>query len=176
VKAIGDTIYWVEANANYGKQIPCPMCFGKRFVTVILGDDSRVESECGMCQHGRDRPSGITTTYEPTAVVHKERISGISTKDGVKYEVGWRSLYAHEIYDSEEIAEEVRKAKFIEVTEQAEKWRKDNFVTCTKKQIWSTGYHRSCIERLENNIEWHKMRLNLGNKPANSEQGKGELG
>lgn len=160
-KAIGDIIYWVESSANYGKEIPCPMCFGKRFVTLILGDDSKCEIECGYCSHGVDRPSGIAKTWEPHAAVRSGKITGISTRDGIRYEAGYTSLYAHETYDSQAIADEVCKSRLEEVKKHAEEWHIESFVNCKKKQIWSAGYHRESIKSAERNIEWHKMRLNM---------------
>ena len=155
---IGDTIFWVEASTSYQKQIPCPMCFGKCFVTIILGDDSQEKIECGFCQRGMERPNGFATTWEPTSNVRSGVITGVSTKDGVRYEVGYRSIYEHETY-SEPEAELVRAAKFEEVKEQADRLFQESFVTAKKKQVWSAGYHRQCIEREERTIKWHKLRL-----------------
>lgn len=158
---IGDTIYWVEANTHYGKQIPCPMCFGKMFVTIILGDDSQTKIECGFCQHGMDRPSGIAKTWEPIAITYSGVITGVSSRDGIKYEVGYRSISERDIFESAQEAEVERLIRFEEVKTQAENWFKDNFVQAKKKQIWSAGYHRECIKREERTIEWHKFRLQM---------------
>ena len=168
---IGDTVYWVEASANYGKEIPCPMCFGKRFVTIILGDDSQQKIECGFCQHGCDRASGIAKTWEPHAYISSGKITGFSQKDGPRYEIDYKNKFEHELFDNEKDAELVRECKYQEVKEQAEKWFTENFHNCSKKQIWSAGYHKSCIEREERTIEWHKARLCMiadKKKPAQS--------
>ncbi len=161
---LGDTAYWIESGTNYQKRIPCPMCFGKLFVTVILGDDTQEKVECGFCQRGVERPSGYATTWEASATVHLGIITGVSTKDGIRYEVGYKSLFEHEIY-SESEAELVRVAKFEEAKEQAEKLFRDSFITATKKQVWSAGYHRENIKRAERNIEWHKLRLGMIKTP-----------
>lgn len=161
MKNIGDTVYWVESYTNYDKSIPCPMCFGKRFVTIILGDDTRAESECGMCSHGLDRATGTAKTWEPTANIRSGVITGISTREGTKYEVGYKTIPSHECFDSELLATPVRDEKFKEAVETASEWFKDHFVTCKKKQIWSAGYHRSCIEAAKRTVSWHEARLNL---------------
>ncbi len=37
---LGQQLWWVEAHTHFSKYIPCIMCYGKLFVTIILGDDS----------------------------------------------------------------------------------------------------------------------------------------
>ena len=66
---IGDEVYFVTSSCLHGVLVPCTLCFGKRKVTVILGNDERVESECGYCSHGIDPPSGLSKTWEPKASV-----------------------------------------------------------------------------------------------------------
>lgn len=158
---IGDKIFWVESSAHKQKEIPCPMCFGKRFVTIILGDDSKEQVECGYCQKGYERSTGVTTTWEPQAIIHESTITGITTRDGVKYEVGWRTIEERELYSTREEAEAVQKLKFDEEKARAELWFKESFVNAKKQQVWSAGYHKSCIEREKRTIEWHEMRLNM---------------
>ena len=170
MKSIGDTVYWVESYTHYGKTIPCPMCFGKRFVTIILGDESRTEIICGMCSHGLDVATGQAKTWDAEAVIHSGVITGISTRDGYKYEVGHFTISAHDCLDSEEEAKPVREIRLKQAQEQRDSWKKDNFIQCKKSQIWSAGYHRSCIERAEQNIEWHKSRLNIIKKRKKKDQ------
>jgi hypothetical protein len=137
------------------------MCFGKRFVTIILGDESKTESECGMCSHGLDRATGQAKTWEATATIYSGKITGISTREGTKYEVGYKTVTAHECFDSELEATPVREAKQKEAEDQRDNWFKDSFVNCKKSQLWNAGYHRSCIESAERTIQWHKARLNM---------------
>jgi hypothetical protein len=161
MKSIGDKVYWVESHTHYGKTIPCPMCFGKRYVTIILGDGSETSSECGMCSHGLDRATGQSKTWDATAIIHSGVISGISTREGCKYEVGYSSVYQHECFDSEEEARPTRDRKQKEAEELLDKWFKDSFIQCKKSQIWNAGYHRGQIKYHEQQIEWHKMRLGM---------------
>lgn len=168
---IGDTAYWVESSTHYNKKVPCPMCFGKRFVTLILGDESQTQIECGFCSHGIDRPSGLANSWEPSAIIHAGTITGISTRDGTRYEIGGRNLFAHELYTNEADAKLVQEVKLKEVQEQAEHCFRESFVNAKKKQIWSAGYHRSCIKSAERNIEWHRLRLNMIKDKPKEESG-----
>ncbi len=158
---LGDLVFWVEASSNYGKEIPCPMCFGKRFVTIILGNGESELSQCGFCQHGIGAPSGTAKTWEPEAKVMSGAVTGISTRDGIKFEVGYRSFHASELFDNEQGAKVVREEKYKEVKESAEHWFKESFINAKKKQIWSNGYHKDCIKSAERTIEWHQYRLGL---------------
>jgi hypothetical protein len=164
---LGDKIFWVTSDTRYAKKIPCPMCFGKLFVTIILGDDSQSKIECGFCQSGVDRPSGLATSWEPSATVHSGTITGVSSKDGVRYEVGNASLWEHECFQDEKEATLFRDVKFDEAKELAEKWFKESFVHAKKKQIWSAGYHRQSIASAERTISWHKLRLGMIAEAAN---------
>lgn len=159
--AIGETVFWVESSTNYSKKIPCKMCFGKKRVQLILGDESVIDSSCGYCENGYFGPTGFCTIWEPMAEVKMGRITGISQRDGVRYEIGHKNLFHHEVYADAAIAEEIRKIKYEEVKKHAEEWSKENFVNCTKKQIWSAGYHQRCIEDAKRNIEWHTMRAKM---------------
>lgn len=171
MKSIGETVYWVESHIHHGKSIPCPMCFGKRFVTIILGDESRTESECGMCSHGLDRATGQAKTWEASATIYSGIITGLSTREGMKYEVGYKSVYQHECFNSELEAIPTRDKKLKEAEAQRDQWFKDSFVNCKKSQLWSAGYHRSCIKDAERKIEWHQARLGMINDRAGKKAG-----
>lgn len=158
---IGDKVFFVDASSNYGKTVPCPICFGKKFAKIILGDDSVVEVECGGCKAGIDSPSGTMTVWAPSATVIEGTVSGISTRNGMSYEIGYRNLSRHEIFTDKIQADLERDRSLKEVTEQAERHFKDKFKHCTESQLWSVKYHRSCIQSDERSIEWHKMRLNM---------------
>ena len=166
MKNIGDTIYWVESHTRYDKAIPCPMCFGKRFVTIILGDDSRTESICGMCSHGLEVATGQAKTWEAEAIIKSGKITGISTRDGIKYEIGHQTVEARECFSYESDAHPVRERKLKEAQAQRDEWFRDNFIQCKKNQLWSAGYHRDQVKYHERQIEWHKMRLGMCKKPT----------
>lgn len=156
---IGDKVYWVYSESRYSKKIPCPMCFGNRMVTIILGDDSQIKSECGYCGRGDNGPSGTATTWEPIAIVKSGVITGVTTRSGIRYEVGFESLEEHELFSSELEAKKVREVKYKKEVERSERWFRDNFKRAKESQIWSTGYHRNCIKDNKKSIEWHQLRL-----------------
>lgn len=170
MKSIGETIYWVESHTHYGKSVPCPMCFGKRLVTIILGDESQTKIECGFCSHGLEIATGQAKTWEPVSIILSGAITGISTRDGGKYEVGYKTIPFSEVFDSEAEAIPSRDEKLEEVKSRRDAWFKENFINCSKKQIWSAGYHRDCIKSAERSIEWHKARLGMINERSQAKQ------
>lgn len=157
--SIGDIVYWVYSSTHYEHSIPCEMCFGKRVVKIILGNDEVVTSECGACSHGMDYATGTMKTWKPIAIVHTGRITGVSTYGGTRYEVDGRSVSEHELFSNKEEAEKVREIKLQEAVAQANTNFQNKLNNCKKSQIWSTHYHRSRIEDAKRTIEWHQNRL-----------------
>ena len=60
---IGDKVWTVERN-HTGRWVQCPECFGTKFVTVILGDDSKLTVDCTTCGCGFNNPTGVVETYD----------------------------------------------------------------------------------------------------------------
>lgn len=158
---IGDLVYYVYASNHMEQTISCPICFGNKYCTLILGNDEKVESECGYCSSGFEGPRGYIKTYNPKAEVMSGVINGISMRDGIRYEVGYHSLRESELFTTKESAEPFRKIEEERVIEQAKKWSESNFVNCTKKQMWSAGYHRNQIKDAERKIEWHRSKISM---------------
>lgn len=158
---LGDTVYFVYSSANYEKSIPCPVCFGKKFVKITFGNGEEFDTICGYCSHDFEGPTGIAKTWEPFAEIRTEVITGISMKNGLRYETNYGTFSEDELFPSKDLAQVVYEKEFNERKSQAEKWFKDSFVQCKAKQLWSAGYHKRCIESAEKTIEWHKQRLVL---------------
>jgi len=161
---LGQLVYFVESGIHYSKKIPCPMCFGKQFVTIILGDDTQQKIECGYCSNGLERATGQATIWEPSAIIKSGEITGINRCDGWVYSIGFNSTKESEIFISKEDAEVERMKQLEGVTERAKKYFIDNFIQAKKKQVWSAGYHKNQIKHHEKSIEWHNARLGLINE------------
>jgi hypothetical protein len=159
----GDIVYWVESSCNYCAKIPCPMCFGKLKVEIILGNGDREFIECGFCSHGYKGASGAADNWEPMSKIKSGPIVGIRNQSG-----GWAydasiqsNLNENELFTSEAEAEPLQKIKLAEEISRKELWYRDNFIQAKKNQVWSAAYHRRSINDLLRSIEWHKMRLCL---------------
>lgn len=159
----GQTVYYVDGGTNYRKRVPCPMCFGELFVTIILGNKEHQRIECGYCSHGCDRPSGTAIVWEPEASIVSGAIKGIQhTPEGSWiYDIAYHSVSEHEIYGSKEEAEPARLLRFTKEKERAEKYFVDSYKQAKPKQVWSAGYHRNHIKTDRRSIEWHELRLGM---------------
>lgn len=158
---IGDIVYWVESSSNMEKTIPCPICFGKRFVIIILGDDTQEKIECGYCSHGIERATGYIKTWLPCAMVKSDRITGVSSRYGIKYELSNRQIEEQDIFDNEKDAEIEKEIRYKQEVERSQLWFKESFVSAKKSQVWSVGYHKNEIKRNQRTIEWHQERIGM---------------
>lgn len=157
---LGDEVFFVQASSHYGTKEPCRVCFGKLKVAVILGNGESVDTECSFCQVGMERPSGQSTTWGADSRIHAGTVTGIRADGGCwRYEAGGYTLDAHELFATREEAVPEMEAKLKEVTERKKAYDRDHFITATKKQLWSAGYHRGRIADCERTIGWHKARL-----------------
>jgi len=55
--SVGESVF-VARYGNHEKKVQCPVCFGKKKVTLILGDDTHVELDCDYCQRGYEGSLG----------------------------------------------------------------------------------------------------------------------
>lgn len=158
---LGEEIFYVESTCSYGKSVPCTVCFGKKRVTVILGNGESILSECGYCSHGIDPPSGFSKTWEPMSTIYQGMVTGIKARDeSWEYEVGSRGgIKESEAFSSREDARPLMESRLAEEQSRRATWERDNFITATKKQLWSVGYHRNQIVDHKGRIAWHEMRL-----------------
>jgi hypothetical protein len=160
--SIGQEVYYIESSLNYGKEIPCPMCFGKLEVKLILGDGEECKVECGFCRRGCEEPSGMATTWEPVANLKKAKITGMNIeKDEWIYILGFSHLKESEIYATEQEGGPIRQTTYNELMRKKEEWFRDHFIEAKENQIWNAGYHRRQIKDHEKSIEWHRLRLRM---------------
>lgn len=172
---IGDEVFHVQSSCHYGTKVPCTICFGKLKVTVILGNDERVETECGYCSTGIDPPSGQSTTWAPHAHIVSGPITGVTHEyDGWKYQAGGYSVREYDLFITREEAVPVMEAALKEASERKKAYDRDHFVNATKKQTWSAGYHRNQIESHERQINWHRMRLCMIEERSPTQTASGE--
>ena len=59
---VGDIVFYAS-NDSREERIPCPVCFGKLQVIVILGNGTEVLVDCGYCGKGYEGPKGYVTKY-----------------------------------------------------------------------------------------------------------------
>jgi hypothetical protein len=157
---IGQKIFVPWATAHSQKTVQCPICAGKKSVTLILGSGEHVPVECGGCGLGYDGPQGTVNVWEPDSGVREDTIRGIKLLgDQWIFSAQRESLKEWEVYTAPEPAEMRRKELYLEAEEQAKRSFESQFKEKKKHHGWSVAYHRSGIQRLEKSLAWHRAKL-----------------
>ncbi len=163
-KKVGDSAWWAH---NGTKEVthPCPVCYGKLSVTVILGNDESVVTPCDYCGKGYGGPTGVCKEWEWVAGACLVTISAIETNDShegkeVRYRTYNHSMIdASDLFDTKEEAEARCEVRRQEHAEDERKRREVLKEYSTKSFSWHVGYHRREVKNHERSLEWHKSRV-----------------
>jgi len=156
---LGDLVWVASYESREGKE-PCPVCFGKLVVTLILGNDERVVLPCDYCGHGFNEPRGYVTVYERLARVESAVITEVrarKTSTGIEYEYrgGSWCLDASRVFGTEEQAqahaEELAKAE--QLCDETSPERVKRHVQHTYS--WNAGYHLREVAEARKSMEYH---------------------
>lgn len=167
---IGDEVWyaqlkWVE------KFVKCPECFGLKYLTVILGDQSEMTIDCAGCAKGYDPPMGYVTYWERVPNVCLIRINRVEIQAD-KTEYGHSQNYRveeSELFLNREAAEirAIELAKKENEEEVARIHRKDKN---NRTWAWHVYYHRSCIRRAEKDLIYHTAKLAVAKQKAKEDK------
>ena len=164
-RKVGDTV-WVASCGSKKVQKPCPICFEKKEVTLILGNGDSVILPCEYCGHGFDKPTGTIDEYEYIAEPKQMTVTTVSIKatsegERIEYQCGHRTLDAIDVFDSEGEArvtadETARQKKQDDetVAERIKEYKRKSFA-------WNAGYHLREAERDRRSAEWHEENARL---------------
>lgn len=177
---LGDKV-WYAGSGTVKKSFPCPECFGKCHLIVILGDDSRVPIPCQSCNF-RDEsnwssydayPHGYVNYYEFEARARLVEITRVEITDE-KVEYGFDSCYSMDedmAFDSEEDA--VKKATELSIhhteEEKSKVYRKEKH---NRTWAWNLHYHRDCIKRAERDLAYHTAKATWAKSQVKDEKSK----
>ena len=164
---IGDEVF----KARYDKVetfVTCPDCGGTRYVRVLLHDDTEIRVECGCCNRGGYQPStGQIKQYQYTTFASPYTVTGISTRsDNISYELnnfgsgmywtGDESELFPTIVEAMEAGEKKKAAHEAEENKRLMAKTKD-----AKSWAWNAAYHRNCIKKAEQDIEYHRSKVQI---------------
>lgn len=156
---IGQEVFVAQAHAYAISDETCPICFGKLFVVVILGDGSQQPVACDACRGSDGHATGVVPVHAPASSVIRGTVTGIEIDGGVaRYRVNGVQFDASDIFTTEAEAESRRAVLFDRATEQA----RLSFETRFKRPRsipWTIRYHRDCIKGAERDIAWHRSKL-----------------
>ena len=164
---IGDSVWVARYLPGTPVKVPCSVCFEKRKVTLILGNDDRVELPCDYCGKGNlGVPTGHETEYQAMSKPELITITGVHTEatyEGEKVEYHQNCYVYHEdkVFATKEEAlekgEELKEAH-IEEMKQRKDWLKKDV---NKSFAWNAGYHLREAKRNEKDMEYHKKKAVL---------------
>lgn len=169
---IGESVYLATFGMK-NNRVQCPDCFGKKFLTIIMGDDSQVQIECGGCSAGYEPPRGTVVNYEHLPKVELCDVVGIEISSAIcEYKISRCSesdkgeIFFHtghvkenEIFSTKEEAQ--AKADQMAKEFAIEEERRLKCVKQNAKRTWSWNvcYHRGIIRRAEKDIAYHSQKL-----------------
>jgi hypothetical protein len=157
---VGDHV-WTAITGLRPIEEPCPVCFGKKSVTVILGNEDEVVVPCSFCGHGYEPPSGVVSEYriEPGTDFHiitgRDIHEGETTKITYCLDGGYREEQDNIFSTKEEAL--AASAKMCE-NEKTERETKSCYLKkdATKSFAWNAGYHLREAKRLREQIAYHE--------------------
>ena len=155
----GQTVYVAKAYAYGEERVPCPVCDGKLFATLILGTGEVVPVECEACGLGFAGPQGYIMARKPVSSVSPVVVTGLS-RDGAEWLVHTNySVYRDDVFATEAEAEARRVELHQEAERQATQQNENSMRPKRKKLTWSAYYHRNQIKDLRRQVEWHESKL-----------------
>lgn len=158
---IGRT-YYLPKYSPTEKREPCPICYGAKVVTIILGNDERVTVECDGCGIGYESPRGFVNSSVWDAAVHPFTVESVTSMYGddwyLKSKEGdtsnWKTLCETEAEALEESRHHIQKM----IDENMRRSATSNKQKL-KTKTWHVRYHEDCIRELERKIAWHRAKV-----------------
>jgi len=164
---IGDTYYLPHHNPTQVSK-PCPVCYGKLKVEMILGNGDHVDVKCEACGKGYEGPRGCVMDYTYEPFVSQFVIKGIhSMYDGefTLKSTGGETANLKQLYLSHATALEVA-TNMMKDCQDRNMW---DGIGRTKHQrenkCWTISYHEKCIRDWEAKIAWHRAKVSERRKP-----------
>ena len=160
---VGDTVWWATCE-NESVRKPCPICFGKYVVTLILGNDEHVQTPCDFCRTGFQVSSGYINEYEWKSNVKAVILTGkqVNERNGVR-EVEYRYdnyILRHDNAFRKKEEADARVLELIAQHEAEEKARMEHRKEQDKKSYaWHVGYHKRCAKLARRQLEYHEKKV-----------------
>lgn len=155
---------------------PCPVCFGKLRVTVILGDDSLVDTPCDYCGKGWEGPKGYELVYESTAradadVVREVRVTTDENGQRAEYRLSSGHVTSRVFATKDEALASAEAQQRQHEAEQEER-RKAGKEYSAKSYSWHVGYYARKIKDARRDIAYAEARLQVCKDAARIERAK----
>lgn len=161
-KQIGDKVWIAWGTDSYKNGVPCPVCFGRRMVHIVLGDESLWGVSCKACASGGNLPTGRSSIREARVGVIEATVSKVElSRDGFKY--GY-TPYTHNIlgvFDTEEEALACADGALPGLQENRERLNADVTAIEWVGHTWTLSYHQNKIKKALASQEYHEKQITL---------------
>lgn len=165
---LGDKVYFIHQGQTE-KYTTCPDCCGQKYLTVIMGDDSRVTIPCTGCACGYGDPTGAVRYYEFTADIKLLVVTAVKIgEEEFEYELlvpggGHYCPKESQVFATREEAEERGKALVAEHNQQElDKIKKKH--NMRRDWAWNATYYRKEVKRAKEDLERYTKRLDWANQ------------
>jgi len=157
---IGDKV-WYARNENVAERIICDCCQGKRYLMVIMGDESRVTIECTGCQSGYDPPKGYNIVYNQIqrsveTTIYRIEINENEIEYYTRAGCGVGRVFSTK-READKKAKELGEKYYKEQIDRLEK-RKENE---KRSWAWNATYHKQQIKKAQKDLEYHTKKLHF---------------
>jgi hypothetical protein len=170
---IGDKIWWAKYEQIEVKKT-CPVCFGKLWVTVILGDDSKVETQCSACERGFQQ-YGYVNEYEYVSAVKevtidRKEVNETDSGRNVEYRYQHYCLDKTNSFSTKEEAEK-RLAEMILEKQKEDLARMEHHKNnILHKFSWHVSYYQKQQREALKQIEWADKKIKYFRNKMKEEQ------
>ena len=162
VYKVGDWVWYATYDSEEIK-VPCPVCYGNKVVTVILGNGDEVAVECDYCGKGWQNALGYVTEYQriPKAeqrMITKRRIEDGRDGEEIEYIGSQYILNIAQMFDNEQEAYDYAVGLAEKATQEAlDKPKYKN----EKSYTWNAGYHLKQAKSKRNEADYHEAKAKI---------------
>ena len=156
---LGDTVWVAEASSYAAITVPCPICFGKRRVILILGDGSMCDIECDVCE--KYGPKGTVAEHGVTSSVRSATVTDVRIENGRVRCAVEHSSNDEDFFPTREEAEARRIVLYAAAEAQAAKNQEQILLTHKKKHSWTAHHHLEQAKKARKTAEYHESKAKM---------------
>ena len=158
---IGDRV-WLACYSTTDVRETCPICFGRREVTLILGNGDECRLPCDYCGKGYGGPRGYVVERRAAPHAMEYEIDSVTTTaSAVGYGSGCTTLRGDDLFATED--EALARAAEIAAEEQRRSEGRNDFCKAESRKsfAWNAGYHTREAKRCREQAERHERMAKL---------------
>jgi hypothetical protein len=159
---------WLATVGRKSVERSCPICAGKKQVTLILGTEESVILPCSYCAPGYEEPRGWVTEYEFISNAEQLTICEMRVKSNSDGEKREYIFSGNRYVDDENKLHHTREEALVECEvlckqiEHDENTRSEYIKADKKKTFsWNAGYHLREAKRDEESAARHRRQAAL---------------